>query len=97
MQTWCHGEPIGIKLDLEVEGTKDKALAVVYVYLGIPITLPAGWSIPCEYSLLEARKALLDNVWDLVASCVMFPIVLPEDHYDGLTFSVIHPHFSEHH
>jgi hypothetical protein len=49
--------------------------------------------------LLEAQKALLDDVRDLATPQTMFPIIsdLPEDHYDGLTFSVICPHFSEHH
>jgi hypothetical protein len=98
-QTWHHGEPMGIKLDSEVNETKDQALAIAYAYLGIPIVLPAHWRILHKYSLVEAWKALLDNVRDLVASCMMFPIVsdLPEDHYNGLIFSVVCPHFSEHH
>jgi hypothetical protein len=56
------------------------------------------WRIPREYSLLEARKALLDDVKDLVTSCTTFPNVsdLPKNHYNGFVFLVIHPHFSEH-
>jgi hypothetical protein len=90
---------MGIKLDPEVDETKDRALAMAYMYLSVPIALPAHWRILREYSLLEARKALLDNIQDLVTSCTMFPIIsdLPKDHYDSLTFSVIHPHFSKHH
>jgi hypothetical protein len=89
---------MGIKLGLEVNEVKGRALALAYVYLGVPIALPAGWRIPREYSLLEAREALLGNVRDLVTSCTSFPIIsdLPEDHYNGLTFSVVRPHFPEH-
>jgi hypothetical protein len=72
---------------------------MAYTYLSVPVALPADWRFPREYSLLEARKALLDDIRDLVTSHAKFPITsdLPEDHYDGLMFSVIHPHYSEHH
>jgi hypothetical protein len=98
-QSWHYGKPVGIKLDPEVDKVKGRALALAYAYLSVPITLAAGWRIPQEYSLLEAREALLGNVRDLVTSHTSFPIIsdLPEDHYNGLTFSVVCPHFPEHH
>jgi hypothetical protein len=47
-------------------------------------------SIPC--SKLKKPYWMMYEIWRLL------PIIsdLPEDHYDGLTFSVIFPHFSEH-
>jgi hypothetical protein len=45
-QSWRYGEPVGIKLDPEFDEAKDKALAMAYTYLGVPITLPADWRFP---------------------------------------------------
>jgi hypothetical protein len=85
-------------LDPEFDEAKDRALTMAYAYLGVHVTLPADWRFPQEYSLLEAQKALLDDIRDLATSHAKFPITsdLPEDHYDGLTFSAIRPHYSEH-
>jgi hypothetical protein len=71
----------------------------VYAHLAVPISLPTDWKIPDKYSLLDARRALLDNVQGPPASHAVFPIIdeLPENHYDGLTFTTIRPHYSEHH
>jgi hypothetical protein len=87
---------MGIKLDPEVNEAKGRALALAYTYLSVPIVLPASWRIPREYSLLEVREALLGDVRDLVTSCTPIISDLPEDHYHGLTFSVVRPHFLEH-
>jgi hypothetical protein len=45
---------VGIKLDLEFDEAKDRALAMAYVYLSVPIALPADWRFLQEYSLLKA-------------------------------------------
>ena len=67
-------------------------MALAYDFFAIP-----KWHSPENYTLLDARKAFLDNVLPPASPHFTFPIIteLPEDHYDGLTFSVIHPQYSE--
>jgi hypothetical protein len=96
--SWRYSEPVGISLDPEEVKAQDQDLVLAYAYLATPISLPAGWKVPNEYSLLDARKALLNNVHAPATLQATFPCItdLPEDHYDGLLFSVIRPNYSEH-
>ena len=91
-------EPIGIKLDPDGDEAKDGALAMAYAYLGVPVAPSVDLRIPRAYSLREAREVMLDDVRDFVASRTTFPIIsdLAEDRYDGLTFLVVRPRFSNH-
>ena len=59
---WHYGEPAGIKFEPTDAQTQDRDLALVYAYLRVPISLPADWKVPDEYSLQDARKALLDDI-----------------------------------
>ena len=98
-RSWRYGKPIGIKLDPDGDEAKDAALAMAYAYLGVPVAPSVDLRIPRAYSLREAREVMLDNVRDFVASCTTFPIIsdLAEDRYDGLTFLVVCPRFSNYH
>jgi hypothetical protein len=95
---WHYSDPVGLRADLSDVDNKDQALALAYLYLSIPISLPTSWELPCNYSLQDTRRALLDNVQGPTATRAIYPIIskLPEDHYDGLTFTAVCPHFSEH-
>jgi hypothetical protein len=95
---WRHGDPVGIEADSTTFDPTDRDLALAYAHLAVPISLPTDWKIPDKYSLLDAHRALLDDIQGPPALRTVFPIIdeLPENHYDGLTFTTIRPHYSEH-
>ena len=95
---WRYSEPVGIKFKPTDAQTQNRDLALAYVYLRVPISLPADWKVPDKYSLQDARKALLDNICCPATPQAKFPALseLPEDHYDYLIFSVVRPHDPEH-
>ena len=96
-RTWRYGEPVGVELDSDTADPQDRNLALAYDFFAVPISLLPEWHSPKNYTLLDARKAFLDNVLPPASLRFTFPIIteLPEDHYDGLTFSVVHPQYSE--
>jgi hypothetical protein len=96
-RTWRHGEPVGVELDSDTADPADRNLALAYNFFAVPIALSPEWHSPENYTLLDARKAFLDNVLFPASPRFTFPTIteLPEDHYDGLTFSVVHPQYSE--
>ena len=96
---WCYGKLVGIKFEPANAQTQNQDLALVYAYLRIPISLPTGWKVPDEYSLQDAQKALPDDIHCPMTPRAKFPALseLPEDHYDYLVFSVVRPHYPEHH
>ena len=95
--TWHLGDPVGIQAELAGADAEDQALALAYSYLSTPISLPADWKLPRDYTLLDVRRALLDKVQDLTDARAVYPLIseLPEDHYDGLAFIAVQPNYSE--
>lgn len=95
---WHYGDPVGLQANLSDINDKDQALALAYLYLSIPISLPTSWEAPHNYLLQDAQRALLDDMQGLTATQAVYPIIseLPKDHYDGLTFTAVHPRFLEH-
>jgi hypothetical protein len=53
-RAWHLGDPVGIRAELTGADTEDQALAFAYSYLAIPISLPADWELPRNYTLLDA-------------------------------------------
>ena len=74
---WRYGKPVGIKFELTDAQTQNRDLALAYMYLRIPISLPADWKVPDEYSLQDTQKALLDDI-----HC---PMTLPSPSYQKTT------------
>jgi hypothetical protein len=96
-RAWHLGDPVGIRAELTGTNAEDQALAFAYSYLAIPISLPADWELPRNYALLDACRVLLDKVQDPTEVRAVYPLIsgLPEDHYDGLVFTTVPPHYSE--
>jgi len=95
---WPNGEPIGIDFNLENIDDKDKELALAYAFLKVPIQLPESWAIPANYSLQDARAALLSDGRGSATGRLSFPSIseLPDTDHDAMEFSKVRPDYAEH-
>lgn len=95
---WPCGDPLGIEFEHATAHPKNRDLALAYVFLNIPLTLPSTWAIPVNYSLHDAQAALLSEGRGSATGRLTFDTIfeLPGDDHDALDFGQVRPNYSMH-